>query len=66
MLARLSAADDDNFGKSGDSYNTHLDDDAVEILPSSQLSELDLAYKSGGEEAARKLLQNQPVEQVHT
>ena len=40
------------------------DDDAVLMLPSSQLSELDQAYKSGGQDAARQLLQRQTMEQV--
>ena len=41
------------------------DDDVVLMLPSSQLAELDQAYKSGGQDAARQLLQNQSIEQVY-
>lgn len=39
-------------------------DDVVLMLPSSQLAELDQAYKSGGQDAARQLLQSQSMEQV--
>jgi hypothetical protein len=40
------------------------DDVVVLMLPSSQLAELDQAYKSGGQDAARQLLQSQSMEQV--
>lgn len=40
-------------------------DDVVLMLPSSQLAELDQAYKSGGQDEARQLLQNQSMEQVY-
>ncbi len=42
------------------------DDDVAVLLmlPSSQLAELDQAYKSGGQDAARQLLQSQSMEQV--
>lgn len=41
------------------------DDDIVLMLPSSQLAELDQAYKSGGQDAVRQLLQSQSMEQVY-
>ena len=35
------------------------------MFPSSQLSELDLAYKRGGWDEARQLLQSQSTEEVY-
>ena len=40
------------------------DDDVVLMFASSQLAELDQAYKSGGQDAVRQLLQSQSIEQV--
>ena len=69
-LAHKSTTDGDDVGKS-DSDDQHIsnsdvDEDRhhIDILPSAPLSQLDLAYKSGGEDAARQLLQSQPIEQV--
>ena len=50
---------------SGRDVDDDNDDDIVLLLPSSQLAELDQAYKSGGQDAARQLLQSQSMEQVY-
>ena len=46
-----------------DSISRHTDDSSSDA-PSSQLLKLDSVYKSGGEEAARQLMENQPMEEV--
>ena len=48
------------------SYIDDDDDDAVLMLPSYQLSEIELAYKSGGQDEVRTLLQSQSIEEVCT
>lgn len=50
---------------SGRDVDDDGDDDIILMLPSSQLAELDQAYKSGGQDAARQVLQSQSMEQVY-
>ena len=50
-------------------YNSYTDDDdddddTILMFPSYQLSEIDLAYKSGGQDEVRTLLQSQSTEEV--
>lgn len=49
-------------------HNSYIDDDddPVLMLPSYQLSEIDLAYKSGGQDEVRTLIQSQSMEEVCT
>ena len=42
----------------------HMEDADESAAPSEELAKLDSVYKSGGEEAARQLMQSQPMEQV--
>ena len=46
------------------SRDAYSDDHTALMFPSSQLSELDQAYKSGGQDAVRQLLQSQSIKQV--
>ena len=65
-LASNLIVDGDSLTTEGiQSKNMDDDDDMVLMLPSSQLSELDQVYKSGGQDAARQLLQSQSMEQVY-
>ena len=47
-------------------HNSYIDDDDDTdlMLSSYQLSKIDLAYKSGGQDEVRTLLQSQSIEEV--